>query len=207
VFYFTSNVVEPPSIIYVGKDKHENEELIKWGWPEDIWFHVDKLSSAHVYLRMPEGKSIDDIHHDVLMDCAQLTKANSIQGCKLNDVAIVYTPWTNLKKSGDMDVGQVGFHSSKLVKIVTVEKKSNDILNRLNKTKQEANPDFRAMREERDRKQRSEEKRKMQKQKVEERELEKQRKEERELRSYDRIMTEDRMTSNKDNSNLEDDFM
>ena len=47
---------------------------------------------------------------------------------------------------------------------MTVEKKSNDILNRLNKTKQEASPDFRAMREERDRKQRSEEKRKMQKQ-------------------------------------------
>ena len=27
-----------------------------------------------------KGQSIDDIHHDVLMDCAQLTKANSIQG-------------------------------------------------------------------------------------------------------------------------------
>ena len=40
-------------------------------------------------------------------------------GCKLNDVAIVYTPWTNLKKSGDMDVGQVGFHSSKLVSFLT----------------------------------------------------------------------------------------
>ena len=30
-----------------------------------------------------KGKSIDDIHHDVLMDCAQLTKANSIQGKKV----------------------------------------------------------------------------------------------------------------------------
>ena len=50
------------------------------------------------------------------------------------------------------------------VRIVTVEKKSNEVLNRLNKTKQEASPDFRAMREERDRKQRSDEKRKMQKQ-------------------------------------------
>ena len=29
-----------------------DEELIKWGWPEDVWFHVDKLSSAHVYLRL-----------------------------------------------------------------------------------------------------------------------------------------------------------
>ena len=27
-----------------------------------------------------KGKTIDDIHPDVLNDCAQLTKANSIQG-------------------------------------------------------------------------------------------------------------------------------
>ena len=31
-----------------------DEELIRWGWPEDVWFHVDKLSSAHVYLRLKE---------------------------------------------------------------------------------------------------------------------------------------------------------
>ena len=29
-----------------------DEDLIKWGWPEDVWFHVDKVSSAHVYLRL-----------------------------------------------------------------------------------------------------------------------------------------------------------
>lgn len=29
-----------------------DENLIKWGWPEDVWFHVDKVSSAHVYLRL-----------------------------------------------------------------------------------------------------------------------------------------------------------
>lgn len=29
-----------------------DEDLIRWGWPEDVWFHVDKMSSAHVYLRL-----------------------------------------------------------------------------------------------------------------------------------------------------------
>lgn len=29
-----------------------DEDLIRWGWPEDVWFHVDKYSSAHVYLRL-----------------------------------------------------------------------------------------------------------------------------------------------------------
>ncbi|XP_036169108.1 coiled-coil domain-containing protein 25 isoform X5 [Myotis myotis] len=80
VFYFTSSVNSSAYTIYMGKDKYENEDLIKYGWPEDIWFHVDKLSSAHVYLRLHKGENIEDIPKDVLMDCAQLVKANSIQG-------------------------------------------------------------------------------------------------------------------------------
>jgi hypothetical protein len=38
------------------------------------------MSSAHVYLRLPEGAGIDDIPADTLEDCAQLVKQNSIQG-------------------------------------------------------------------------------------------------------------------------------
>ena len=43
MFIFSSAVVSPPYLIYMGRDKHENEELIRWGWPEDVWFHVDAL--------------------------------------------------------------------------------------------------------------------------------------------------------------------
>ena len=43
-------------------------------------FHVDKMSSAHVYLRLHKGQTIDDLSEGVLEDCAQLVKANSIQG-------------------------------------------------------------------------------------------------------------------------------
>ena len=38
------------------------------------------MSSAHVYLRMRKGQTIDDISEGLLEDCAQLVKANSIQG-------------------------------------------------------------------------------------------------------------------------------
>ena len=31
-----------------------SEVLIEHGRPTDLWFHVDKLSSAHVYLRLKE---------------------------------------------------------------------------------------------------------------------------------------------------------
>lgn len=70
-------------------------------------FHVADMSSAHLYLRLPEGKTMEDIPEETLEDCAQLVKANSILGNKENNVDIVYTPWTNLRKTAVMDVGQV----------------------------------------------------------------------------------------------------
>ncbi len=58
-----------------------DEDLIKYAWPQDVWFHVDKLSSAHVYLRLPESiPSWEAIPEALLVDCAQLVKANSIEG-------------------------------------------------------------------------------------------------------------------------------
>jgi hypothetical protein len=41
---------------------------------------VDKMSSAHVYVRLHRGQTIDGISEGLLEDCAQLVKANSIQG-------------------------------------------------------------------------------------------------------------------------------
>nr|XP_058963874.1 coiled-coil domain-containing protein 25-like [Pocillopora verrucosa] len=207
VLYFQSNVVSPPYTIYMGADKHENEELIKWGFPEDVWFHVDKLSSAHVYLRLQKGETLDDIPMTVLTDCAQLVKANSIQGNKMNNIAVVYTLWGNLKKTADMEVGQVGFHSNKEVRIIKVEKRVNEIVNRLNKTKEEKFPNLREEREERDRLEREDGKQKLREQRQREKEEEKRRKEEAALRSYDSLMDSRKMKSNKDDESDEDDFM
>ncbi|KFO38083.1 Coiled-coil domain-containing protein 25 [Fukomys damarensis] len=197
VFYFTSSSVNSSTYtIYMGKDKYENEDLIKYGWPEDIWFHVDKISSAHVYLRLHKGEKIEDIPKEVLVDCAQLVKANSIQGCKMNNVSVVYTPWSNLKKTADMDVGQIGFHRQKDVKIVTVEKKVNEILNRLEKTKLERFPDLAAEKEGRDREERNEKKAQIQEMKRREKEEMKKKKEMDELRSYSSLMKAENMSSN-----------
>ncbi|KAI8631017.1 coiled-coil domain-containing protein 25 [Xylariaceae sp. FL1651] len=159
VYYFTSNVVDPPAYVYVGKDKFENEELIKHGWEDDVWvwyplmkilpymssqvltwgsqFHVDKLSSAHIYLRLAEGDSWDAIPQDLLTDLGQLTKANSIEGNKKDNITIIYTPWSNLKKDGSMAVGQVSFKDPRKVKRFLVAQRENAIVNRLNKTRVE----------------------------------------------------------------------
>ncbi|EEP80865.1 hypothetical protein UREG_05707 [Uncinocarpus reesii 1704] len=49
VFYFTSNVVEPPAFIYVGKDKEENEDLIKYGLEADVWAGNKKDNITVIY--------------------------------------------------------------------------------------------------------------------------------------------------------------
>ncbi|XVE95644.1 hypothetical protein REPUB_Repub02eG0116200 [Reevesia pubescens] len=79
------------------------------------------MSSTHIYVRPQKGQTIDDISKGLLEDCAQPIKANSIQGNKVNNIDVVYTPWSNLKKTSSTDVGQVGFYNSKMVQTVRVE--------------------------------------------------------------------------------------
>jgi hypothetical protein len=163
----------------------------------------------------------------VLEDASQLVKANSIQGNKMNNVDVVYTLWSNLKKTPGMkteikiisilnhlflfntgmEVGQVGFFKEREVRKIRVEKRINETINRLNKTKVEKKPDLRGEREERDRNEREDKKRVLREQKEREREEEKRRQAEAELRSYDRLLQTNKMTTNKDDGNDSDEFM
>ncbi|KAL5363053.1 hypothetical protein BJX96DRAFT_155087 [Aspergillus floccosus] len=212
VYYFTSNVVSPAAFIYVGKDKFENEDLIKYGLEKDVWFHVDNLSSAHVYLRLRDGETWDNIPAPLVEDCAQLTKANSIEGNKKDNITIIYTPWDNLKKDGSMATGQVSFHNPRLVKKVLVAQRENPIVNRLNKTRVEKFPDLKAEKEEYLATKRREER----KTREEQRAREKQEKREREQlkwqksHAYDDLFSEENLqaSSNQDRDpDFLDDFM
>ena len=118
--YFFVCQSDPTVVIYMGKDKYENEELIKYAWHDvDIWFHVSELSSAHVYLRLPKPvASLADLSPEVIQECAQLTKANSIEGCKKHSCYINYTWAKNLKKTIGMEVGAVTFHNQKAVQTI-----------------------------------------------------------------------------------------
>ncbi|CAJ1010639.1 putative NFACT protein RNA binding domain containing protein [Leishmania naiffi] len=207
VFYFTLTS-DPCVMCYMGRDKYENEELIKFGWPEDLWFHVDKHSSAHVYVRLPPGKGMDDLTPEIIEECCQLVKENSIEGCKLNDVRVVYTPWSNLMKTGDMAVGQVGFHKEELRRYHTVAKKNRPMLKALEKTRVEKNDvDFRKLREDRD----MEERRKLRADRAAQDHQDKLEREEKkrleELRTYKGVMDDNNMRLNTGEVPDEDDFM
>lgn len=209
VLFFTSNVVDPPAMVYMGKDKVENEDLIKYAWPQDVWFHVDKLSSAHVYLRMPPTMTWDSIPQALLTDCAQLVKANSIDGNKKDNLTIIYTPGSNLKKSGDMAVGQVSFHSDKQVKRVHIPKRENLIVNRLNKTKIERDVDHEQERVDRIKKENAEKRATAAQKKKAEAELAKTREAEKAARSYDLLfeVEEHRDAPKLTGKAIEEDFM
>ncbi|KAG2501959.1 hypothetical protein HYH03_000457 [Edaphochlamys debaryana] len=217
VFYFYPRGHVPNTedyIIYMGKDKYENEDLIAHMLPCDLWFHVDDMSSAHVYLRLPDGAAIRDIPAETLEDCAQLVKQNSIQGCKTNNVTIVYTPWSNLKKTAGMDVGQVGFHDQSQVYKVKVEKKNNDIINRLEKTRQEKHPDLAAEKEAYMSQVRQSKRAEERAARAAEKSAREDRKRQEDMKSYKHIMKDEYMTSNKEVQSkyasveeMEEDFM
>ena len=186
--------------MYMGRDKFENEDLIKFGWNCDLWFHVDDLSSAHVYLRLPKGFTLDTIPESVLEECSQLVKANSIQGNKEDNIKIVYTMWSNLKKRKSMATGQIGFHDRKACHFTKVEKRKNEIVNALNKTKEEKDSSFiKTSWEEYQRKERQKERRRKKKEAAEIKKLKEEEAKAAKLRSYEGVMdNENDMTSNAD---------
>lgn len=219
--------------VYMGKDKHENEDLIKYGWPEDIWFHVDSYSSAHVYLRLPAGTcdmaqiktkedakqklvaALDSVPQSVIDEMCQLVKANSIEGCKLAECDIVYTPFLNLKKEDRMDTGQVGFKEECFRKLIRNVKKDKEMVKIIEKTRVERSADLKEEQEQRNAEERTRRKIFLAEEKAKQKEEDKKRAEEKELKSYTALADLEK-SSNADASKtksieecreIEDDFM
>jgi len=151
----------------------------------------------------------ENIPETLLADCAQLVKANSIEGNKKDDLTIIYTPAANLKKSGDMAVGQVSFHSDKKVKRVHVAQRENVIVNRLNKTKVEREVDHEQERIDRIKRENASKRAVVAQKKKQDAELAKAREAEKAARSYDSLFNveEDENVPKKTGRELEEDFM
>jgi hypothetical protein len=190
----------------MGKDKYENEELIKYSFDIDIWFHVDGLSSAHVYLRLPEDITMDTIPNEILQECFQIVKDNSKEGRKKDKVSINYTPSQNLLKTSAMDVGEVSYKNDTLVKVVHGIEKNGDILRTLRKTMEEKEVNLQVekdnyMRDISNKKKKFYEEKK--KQEIEEAKKNKLLKKD---KHYDFMETLGEATSNKEKKDLDDDF-
>jgi hypothetical protein len=190
----------------LGRDKFENEDLIRWGLDCDYWFHAEDLSSAHVYLRLPDDKIIDDVPENVLNEVFQLVKEGSKDGRKKEFINICMTPWSNLKKTGEMETGAIGYKDDKNVKIYKKIYKDKDVLKSLQKSMEDIKVDFETVKNEYYREQ-TNKNRKLY--------LEKRRLEKEEQEKYNQIHDEKKFKymdvlgneiSNKDGNDFEEDF-
>ena len=86
-------------------------------------------------MRLNKDQRLEDVTPATIMECSQLVKANSIEGCKLKEVDVIYTRWRNLHKTPSMEAGAIGFHDRTKIKKIRVTK-DNTIVNRINKTKE-----------------------------------------------------------------------
>jgi len=168
---------------------------LKYAWPEDVWFHVDKHSSAHYYLRLKEGQGIEDIPENVLEDICQMTKESSRDGRKKDNVRVIYTLATNLMKTNDMETGEVGFHNRISVKSFMVQTKKTEVIKRLAKTRVEKKPDLKKELEERKYREKMQLKLEERKKKEEALKLQEERKKEKESKSYSTLMDKSKMKS------------
>jgi len=98
-------------IIYIGKNKYNNFELINISEPTDIWFHAHEGASCHVILKNEDV--IRNIPHTVIKRCALLCKIHS--KFKYNSCSIMYTYLEYVHKT-DV-IGQVNVDEFKLITI------------------------------------------------------------------------------------------
>jgi len=92
--------------IFTGIDAKENDLLARWGWEEDILFHVGGMPGGHIYLRtnevinkkqfkkirkLSDFESLMDIPTNVIEECLQITKQYSSRGRKEKAVQIHIT--------------------------------------------------------------------------------------------------------------------
>ncbi|MBA0634213.1 hypothetical protein Godav_025838, partial [Gossypium davidsonii] len=96
-----------------------------------------------------------------------------------------------------MDVRQVGFHNSKMVRTVRVEKRIHEVVNRLNKAKVERKPDLKAEKEAVYAAKKTQRKQQLKETKCQEEMQRLEKKREVEIRSYEDLMVSEKMTSNK----------
>ena len=62
-------------IIFIGKNKYENANLLDTANPEDYWIHVKDMPSGHVIIKNPTGNRIPN--KIIKRACCLLKSSNS----------------------------------------------------------------------------------------------------------------------------------
>ena len=119
--------------LHYGRNAHENWELFDAAEPDDLWFHIDDLPSAHVYLEVSkEDPSDAAIEFAAKLVLTRTPKAGSVKGKKSITIInlgspsssrliakVVYCPRSNLAKG--KSPGEILIHDPKRLSRVSIK--------------------------------------------------------------------------------------
>lgn len=103
-------------IIYIGSNARDNWNLIDNSYPDDLWFHLDNMPSAHIVITQ-QTNQIEDIYYSnqIISIAADYCKSSSKNSKNLHKAKIVYTKIKNLKKG--KEIGSVIISEPKYISI------------------------------------------------------------------------------------------
>ncbi len=106
-------IVSDDYIIYIGKDKYENWQLIDQAFDEDYWFHLNEYPSCHIILHIVNTNIITNKKslNKILKLCALECKKNSKYNNQKN-LSICYTKIKNIQKGEN--IGSVIYDSGNI---------------------------------------------------------------------------------------------
>ena len=93
-------------VVYTGKNNRQNDFIYsKLSSPNDLWFHVLNQPGAHILIKVPKGKVVDN---DTLLKCAQLAKQLS-SATTSGKTSVIYTKRQFIKRPPKTQAGYVTF--------------------------------------------------------------------------------------------------
>ena len=99
---------------YIGKSAAGNFEIIDISDPDDIWFHINNDSSAHVIAKMPINIDKKDIKY-IIKHGAVICKQNSKYKSAKTPTEIIYAKIKHIEKTST--IGAVHVIDGKIVRV------------------------------------------------------------------------------------------
>ena len=100
---------------YLGENAQDNFDIIDQSEPDDIWFHMNNISSCHVVVKLPLNNKYDKKQiHKIIVQGAEICKQHSRLKSQ-KDVEITYTKIKNVNKTHI--VGSVALIEFKSIRI------------------------------------------------------------------------------------------
>jgi predicted ribosome quality control (RQC) complex YloA/Tae2 family protein len=80
-----------PVTFYIGSSQQENHDVIALGKPDDLWFHLADMSSAHVVAILPTIKITRKQRGSIIRRGAYLCKIHTAKAASLSSVSVTYS--------------------------------------------------------------------------------------------------------------------